>query len=157
MLEIITLPVLTDNYIYLIHDPVSHETAVVDPALAQPVLDMLQQKGVGSSLTFGTPITTQTTLVAISSLNNKPAVRSLQRKRIVPGFLASTKVSVKVMSSHWAAIRPALFSRPVIHGRILFTILLKTNSCFAVIPCSRWAVGVCLKVRRNRCGKAYKN
>jgi hydroxyacylglutathione hydrolase len=45
MLEIITLPVLTDNYIYLIHDPVSHETAVVDPALAQPVLDMLQQKG----------------------------------------------------------------------------------------------------------------
>jgi hydroxyacylglutathione hydrolase len=45
MLEIITLPVLADNYIYLIHDPVSQETAAVDPALAQPVLDVLQEKG----------------------------------------------------------------------------------------------------------------
>jgi hydroxyacylglutathione hydrolase len=41
MLEIIILPVLTDNYIFLIHDPISHETAAVDPALAQPVLDTL--------------------------------------------------------------------------------------------------------------------
>ena len=45
MLTIIQLPVLTDNYIYLIHDPVSGETAVVDPALAQPVLDVLDKKG----------------------------------------------------------------------------------------------------------------
>jgi len=44
MLEIKTLPVLSDNYIYLIHDSVSLETAVVDPALAQPVLDVLQAK-----------------------------------------------------------------------------------------------------------------
>jgi hydroxyacylglutathione hydrolase len=44
MLEIVTLPVLTDNYIYLIHDPVSRETAAVDPALAQPILDVLQEK-----------------------------------------------------------------------------------------------------------------
>jgi hydroxyacylglutathione hydrolase len=45
MLTIIQIPVLTDNYIYLIHDPVSEETAVVDPALAQPVLDVLDKKG----------------------------------------------------------------------------------------------------------------
>jgi len=44
MLEIIQLPVLNDNYIYLIHDSVSKETAVVDPAIAQPVLDTLEQK-----------------------------------------------------------------------------------------------------------------
>lgn len=44
MLEILTLPVLTDNYIYLIHDPVSQETAVIDPALAQPVLATLAEK-----------------------------------------------------------------------------------------------------------------
>jgi hydroxyacylglutathione hydrolase len=43
MLEIITLPVLTDNYIYLIHDPVSLETVAIDPALAQPVLDALEK------------------------------------------------------------------------------------------------------------------
>ena len=45
MLEIIQIPVLTDNYIYLLNDPVSGETAVVDPALAQPVLDLLAKKG----------------------------------------------------------------------------------------------------------------
>ncbi|WP_411728334.1 hydroxyacylglutathione hydrolase [Methyloglobulus sp.] len=45
MIEIITLPVLVDNYIYLIHEPVSRETAVIDPALAQPVLDALKEKG----------------------------------------------------------------------------------------------------------------
>ena len=45
MLTIIQIPVLTDNYIYLIHDAVSGETAVVDPAIAQPVLDVLDKKG----------------------------------------------------------------------------------------------------------------
>jgi hydroxyacylglutathione hydrolase len=45
MLTVIQIPVLTDNYIYLIHDPVSGETAVIDPALAQPVLDVLEKKG----------------------------------------------------------------------------------------------------------------
>jgi hydroxyacylglutathione hydrolase len=44
-MEIVQIPVLTDNYIYLIHDPFTGETAVVDPALAEPVLDMLHEKG----------------------------------------------------------------------------------------------------------------
>jgi hydroxyacylglutathione hydrolase len=44
MLEIIQLPALNDNYIYLLHDPVSGETAVIDPAVAQPVLRVLKQK-----------------------------------------------------------------------------------------------------------------
>jgi len=44
-MEIVQLPVLTDNYIYLIHDPDSGETAVVDPALAEPVLDTLHENG----------------------------------------------------------------------------------------------------------------
>lgn len=43
MLTILHLPVLNDNYIYLLHDPVSGETAAVDPAVAQPVLDVLEQ------------------------------------------------------------------------------------------------------------------
>jgi hydroxyacylglutathione hydrolase len=54
MLEIITLPVLTDNYIYLIHDPISRETAVIDPALAQPVLDTLEEKGWQLAYLFNT-------------------------------------------------------------------------------------------------------
>jgi hydroxyacylglutathione hydrolase len=45
MLDIIQIPVLIDNYIYLLHDDVSGETAVVDPAVAEPVLDVLKQRG----------------------------------------------------------------------------------------------------------------
>jgi hydroxyacylglutathione hydrolase len=44
MLKILQLPVLTDNYIYLIHDVSSQKTAAVDPAVAQPVLDELKKQ-----------------------------------------------------------------------------------------------------------------
>lgn len=44
MLEIITLPVLSDNYIFLLHEPVSGDTAVVDPAVAEPVLAELSKR-----------------------------------------------------------------------------------------------------------------
>jgi hydroxyacylglutathione hydrolase len=43
MLTIIQIPVLTDNYSYLLHDEQSGETAVVDPALAEPILAVLKQ------------------------------------------------------------------------------------------------------------------
>jgi hydroxyacylglutathione hydrolase len=45
MLNILQIAVLTDNYIYIIHDPDSNQTAVVDPAVAEPVLDLLKAKG----------------------------------------------------------------------------------------------------------------
>jgi len=45
MLEILQLPVLSDNYIYLLHEPEGAATAVVDPALAAPVLKALDEKG----------------------------------------------------------------------------------------------------------------
>ena len=44
-MEIVQLPVLDDNYIYLIHEPETGETVVVDPALALPVLDTLEKRG----------------------------------------------------------------------------------------------------------------
>ena len=45
MLEIVQIPVLQDNYIFLLHTAESGETAAVDPAVAEPVLDTLAQKG----------------------------------------------------------------------------------------------------------------
>lgn len=42
-MDIIRIPVLTDNYIFLLHDSDSHQAAVVDPALAKPVLDQIKQ------------------------------------------------------------------------------------------------------------------
>ncbi|MDO8939860.1 MAG: hydroxyacylglutathione hydrolase [Methylicorpusculum sp.] len=54
MLDIIQIPVLNDNYIYLLHDPASKETAVVDPALASPVLERLDQQGWKLNYIFNT-------------------------------------------------------------------------------------------------------
>lgn len=44
-LEIVQIPVLNDNYIYLAHDPATGQTAAVDPAVSGPVLDELRRRG----------------------------------------------------------------------------------------------------------------
>src|SRR3546814_3774703 len=44
-MEIAQLPVLSDNYIYLVHDPESRRTAVVDPAVGPPVLAEAARRG----------------------------------------------------------------------------------------------------------------
>jgi hydroxyacylglutathione hydrolase len=37
-LEVACVPVLHDNYVWLVHDPVTSETLAIDPAVAEPVL-----------------------------------------------------------------------------------------------------------------------
>jgi hydroxyacylglutathione hydrolase len=39
------IPVLQDNYIYVLHEPDSGATAAVDPAVAEPVLDHVRRRG----------------------------------------------------------------------------------------------------------------
>jgi hydroxyacylglutathione hydrolase len=45
MLEVVAVPVLTDNYVWLIHNSETGETAAVDPSVADPVLDAAAAKG----------------------------------------------------------------------------------------------------------------
>ena len=45
MEEIVRIPALSDNYIWLVHEPESGETTVVDPAEAAPVLRELEARG----------------------------------------------------------------------------------------------------------------
>jgi hydroxyacylglutathione hydrolase len=45
MLEVVRIPVLTDNYVWLLHDTVSGETVAVDPAVAEPVLQAAAARG----------------------------------------------------------------------------------------------------------------
>jgi hydroxyacylglutathione hydrolase len=45
MLEIMRVPVLSDNYVWLVHDPDSDETLVIDPSVAEPVLDAAASRG----------------------------------------------------------------------------------------------------------------
>lgn len=45
MLEIVRIPVLSDNYVWLVHEPESRGTMVVDPAVADPVLAAADERG----------------------------------------------------------------------------------------------------------------
>ena len=45
MLEVIRIPVLSDNYVWLVHEPESQETMVVDPAVSEPVLAEAEKRG----------------------------------------------------------------------------------------------------------------
>lgn len=44
-LEIIAVPVLRDNYVWLMHDAATKETVVIDPAVAEPVLEAAKARG----------------------------------------------------------------------------------------------------------------
>lgn len=43
--EVVRIPALSDNYIWLAHDAASGETIVVDPAVAEPVLEAAAARG----------------------------------------------------------------------------------------------------------------
>ena len=45
MLEIVPVPVLRDNYVWLVHDPASGETVAVDPSVAEAVLEAAAARG----------------------------------------------------------------------------------------------------------------
>jgi len=45
MLEIVRIPALSDNYIWLVHEPASGESMIVDPAEAGPVLAAADARG----------------------------------------------------------------------------------------------------------------
>ncbi|MEC7676060.1 MAG: MBL fold metallo-hydrolase, partial [Pseudomonadota bacterium] len=44
-LDIVQIPVLSDNYVYLAHDAASGATLVVDPAVAAPVAAAAEARG----------------------------------------------------------------------------------------------------------------
>lgn len=53
-MHIYQLPVLQDNYIFLLHDAGQNQAAVVDPAEAEPVLTKLQALGANLTAIFNT-------------------------------------------------------------------------------------------------------
>lgn len=53
-LEIIRIPVLSDNYVWLVHEAESGETMAVDPAVAEPVLAEAAARGWGITQIWNT-------------------------------------------------------------------------------------------------------
>ena len=53
-MHVYRLPVLSDNYIFLLHDPDRRTAAVVDPATSEPVLQQLRSLGAELTAIFNT-------------------------------------------------------------------------------------------------------
>jgi hydroxyacylglutathione hydrolase len=53
-LDIVRIPVLSDNYVWLVHEPDSGETIVVDPAVAAPVLAAADVRGLNITQIWNT-------------------------------------------------------------------------------------------------------
>jgi hydroxyacylglutathione hydrolase len=53
-MQIYRLPVLNDNYVFVLHDPVRNIAAVVDPAIAEPVLAKVEELGANLVAIFNT-------------------------------------------------------------------------------------------------------
>ena len=45
MLQVVRVPVLSDNYVWLLHDDASGQTVAVDPSVADPVLAAAAERG----------------------------------------------------------------------------------------------------------------
>ena len=54
MTQIEIIKALSDNYIYILHNPINKQTAVIDPGEVQPVIELLEKK-VGNYHTFLIP------------------------------------------------------------------------------------------------------
>lgn len=53
-MQVYRIPALSDNYIFLLHDPDRHQAAVVDPAQAKPVLEKVRSLDAELTAIFNT-------------------------------------------------------------------------------------------------------
>jgi len=92
MLEVVPVPVLTDNYVWLIHDGESGETAAVDPSVADPVLAAAAAKGWQLSQVLNTHWHPDHTggNAAIQSATGSPIIAPAEAERVskVDGVMA---------------------------------------------------------------------
>ena len=54
MTQIEIIKALSDNYIYVLHNPINTQTSVIDPGEVQPVIELLEKKGWKLSHIFNT-------------------------------------------------------------------------------------------------------
>ena len=149
MLEIVAVPAFADNYLWLVHDADSGETAVVDPGDAAPVLAEAERRGWTISQIWNThwhPDHTGGNLAvkdATGARDLRPGERedSGPRCRIVRRRHDPASASMPGESSPFPAIRSAI--SPHLRGGAAWL--------SSATPCSRWAAAGCSKARRNRC------
>lgn len=100
MIEIKQIPVLRDNYIYLVHLADSGHTVAVDPAEARPVLSALAESGWSLTHIFNTHHHADH-VGAISNSSDRPAAKSSARARIARAYRDWIAGSAMANVSRW--------------------------------------------------------
>jgi hypothetical protein len=90
-MEVVRVPALSDNYVWLLHEPQSGLTAVVDPAEVPPVNAALKERCVPSSI------------VSVAGRRQTPILTSWAMLLTND----STILQLQCSSLHWGAIRTA--------------------------------------------------
>jgi len=152
-LDIHLLPVLSDNYVYLIRDAEIGACAAVDPAVAGPVLAALGRLGwrLGHILCTHHHADHIGGVAEIKRATGCTVIGAAADAHRIPGIDVGVKEGDTVaLGSHTAQVietpaTPRATSPTGSRGR---------GRCFAATPCFPWAAADCSRERRPRCGRA---
>lgn len=151
-LQIVQIPVLSDNYIYLAHEPTAGVTAVIDPALTEPVMDMLREKSWGLTHILNTHhhMDHVGANLELKGLTNCIIVGPAADEARIPG--------IEVMLSDGDSFRLGNATAKVFDvpghtkGHIAYW-FEADDALFAVTRCSPWAVAGFSRARPTKCGR----
>jgi glyoxylase-like metal-dependent hydrolase (beta-lactamase superfamily II) len=135
LMQIIRLPVLSDNYIFLLHDPVRNIAAVVDPAEAQPVLEELTKLKAELVAIFNTHHHGDHVGGNTGLMKEFPDVKAIASNLAIALLIYSLYLDIL------ALILPTISPQQVQES---------LENCFVVIHCLREVVVVYLKVHRGK-------
>ena len=151
-LEVELLPVLTDNYVYLIHDPATGASGVVDPALAEPVLRRLKELGRGLDWALITHHHADHIggLAELKAATGCRAIGPRADAARIPGLNVTVcrrrRGAVRQRSACWC-------SRPrATRAATSATGFPRARPCSAATRCSLWAAAGCSRAMPPPCG-----
>src|SRR5262245_63638146 len=150
-LEIAVIPLLKDNYGYLIHDAASGQTAALDPSVAPPMLEAAKERGWRISHILNTHHHWDHTdgNLGIKEATGAKVVGPAYDRERIPGIdQAVDEASGFNFAGHEADV---LFIPGHTRGHSR-SISPTARRCSAATPCSRSAAGAPSKARRSRCG-----
>lgn len=156
-MRILQLPALRDNYIYLLYDPETATAAVVDPAVAEPVLDKLAELGAELVAIFNTHHHHDHVGATCNLWPATPAPSSTAARRIEGGSLARGWSCRRERRWNLRAGRRRCCLCPAIRGDMLPTTSPKAGISSVAILCLLGDAGGSLRAPQSKCWDPWIN
>ena len=155
MLEIARVPVLSDNYVWLVHEPESGETTVDRSRGRRSGAGRGRQRAAGASARSGTPTGIPTIPAATPRSRRRPAASSPGRPPRRRASRPSTAASPRATGSRLGEVEAEVHRGPGPHRRPhRLSSAGRAGRSSSATPCSRWAAAAC---SRARAAQMYAN